>query len=426
MNVFKFAIFFIILCTILTGCNSNEKSAENFQLPSIAPITSNNAADKVDVDIYFDATYSMQGYTTLAAGNVYRTLPDLLGDIAGSMGAVKFYRFGETIQPLDGRDYRSFSSPEPYNELITAVHNVIDKADDSHLSIIVTDLFESEADWSNISQKIRDKYFAKHQAVAIIGIKNSFNGDIFDVGLNAAKFKYNSYDYPERFRPFYLLLLGNVSAITDFMQKFKDRQTLPNETEYLLLSENLTDSSNDFSTLQTDTMQNFFAEDNLGIRDKRIKEFELDNFNKPASFTLTFDYKPQLGACPIDMSTLTPAIQVMSLDNDEWQIKSDNDINVEMIPIDEHYDVKLSLTPENSLVDKHINFIQISISPMAKGYNLPDWIRNWSMANVDAAPETFDGSKTVNLINIISSLKDSVFAASRPSLMNINFIVNAR
>ena len=419
----------MIFALLISGCDGFKSEKVVFKMPEDFQRPVEELPQKVEVDVYWDATYSMKGYTTLAAGNVYRTLPDLLGDIGSSMGEVKFFRFGENIQPLENRDYRKFSSPEPYNELITAVHNVIDKADNNHLSIIITDLFESDSDWSAVTQKLRDKYFANHQAVAIIGIKNSFNGDIFDVGLNAAKFNYNSYDYPERFRPFYLMLMGSESAILDFMQRFKERQTLPNETNYLLLSENLTETASDFSNLQVQSMDNFYAEERLEIEDKRVKEFGIDKFNDPAEFTVHFNYKAPIGACPLNMSALAENVRILSLDEDKWSEKDDNDVKAEVTPIEgqsNDYEVKVKLTPEKSLVEEKINFIHLDVAPTAKGYQLPNWVKEWNMANVDVDPDNFDGSKTINLIHVIGSLKDSVFATAHPALLNLNFVIDVR
>ncbi|MBO4400673.1 MAG: hypothetical protein J5809_02380 [Selenomonadaceae bacterium] len=426
--------FYAIIFSVLTlasaffagGCG--EEDAGELTLPAeIADSKPAPVPQKISTDVYFDATVSMQGYTTLSAGNVYRTLPDLLSDIGGSMGEVTFYSFGENISRIDGRDYRRFSSPDPYTEIITAVHNVIDKSDAAHLSIIVTDLFESDADWSNIAQKIREKYFAHHLAVAVIGIKNSFNGDIFDVGLNAASFRYDSNAAPERFRPFYLLILGHEETILDFMYKFRERQSLPNETQYLLLSENLTTTTSDFSKMNLLEMENFFADSKFNLDETNAREFGLDKFTEPATFSVQFDYNAPLGACPLNMNELDSSAKVSALEEGEWTPLSRNDVQITMTPAEgSSYVVKIELTPEKSLREDKINFVQASIAPTARGYLLPDWVSRWNMANVDVAPENFDGSKTINLIHVLGSLKDSVFATTHPALINLNFLIDAR
>ena len=385
--------------------------------------------EKVAVDVYFDATVSMRGYTTLAAGNVYRTLPDILTDVGSSMGEIKFYQFGAEIKLLENRDYRKFSSPDPYVEPITAVQNVVDRADTSHLSIIVTDLFESDSDWSNISRKIREKFFANHFAVAVVGIRNSFEGYIFDVGLNAAKFNYTSYDYPYKFRPFYMLVMGNENDVERFLGKFKERQTLPNETNYLLLSENLATESNDFSSLPILDLQNFFNDDRLDIADKSVKEFGLDTFSAPASYTVQFDYKPQFGACPLNFNEIVPDVKVFSLEDNEWQPIDSNDVKIDIKQLEGNansFAVTLTLTPERSLKEGRLNFVHAALTPSENGYLLPEWVRAWNMPNVDVDAANFEGSKTINLIHVIGSMKDSVFAVARPTLVNMNFLIDVR
>ena len=84
--------------------------------------------------------------------------------------------------------------------------------------------------------------------------------------------------------------------------------------------------------------------------------------------------------------------------------------------------VKVSLTPEKSLAEGKLNFVQAKVMPTEQGYKLPPWVELWSV-NVDGSAKNFDGSKTVNLTRILGSLKNSVFATSRPALMNINFVV---
>ena len=412
--------FLLIILLLFSGCGNQIQSVP--PLPGTLPNVL--TTEKIDTDIYFDATVSMKGFTTLAAGNVYLTLPDLLGDLCGAMGAVNFYSFGEQIHQLDGRSYRQFTTPEVYTEAITAVANVVDRADIDHLSIIVTDLFESESDWSNVAQKIREKYFANHLTLAVIGIRNSFSGEIFDVGLNAAKFNYNSFDAPERYRPFYLLVMGRDDVVKNFLRKFNERQTLPNDTGYLLLSENLTEMPSDFSNFELGEVENFYSDDTLGL-DNRVKEFGLDKFSEEASFIFSWQYQPPLGACPLDLAELDTEIEIFSAAGEEWTPLDKNDVRVNLLKDDrqaEMFLVKVSLTPEKSLSEGKLNFVRAKVMPTEHGYKLPAWVELWSV-NVDGSAKNFDGSKTVNLIRVLGSLKDSIFAASRPALMNINFVV---
>ena len=416
-----FLLLTLTLALLITGCGQKVQTVP--PLPGTLPNIL-TAPEKIDTDVYFDATVSMKGFTTLAAGNVYLTLPDLLGDLCGSMGTVKFYSFGENIHALDGRSYRRFTTPDVYTEIITSSANVIDAADTNHLSIIVTDLFESDSDWSNVTQKLRDKFFANHLAVAVIGIRNSFYGEIFDVGLNAAKFQYNSWDNPDRYRPFYLFVMGRDDVVKNFLRQFNQRQTLPNDTVYLLLSENLTETPANFSNFTIEEQENFYSDEKLGL-DNRVKEFGVDNFNDAASFIFSWKYEPPLGACPLDLSSVDTFVEIFSVDGENWTQLEGGDLRVNLMKIDKRPDnlfIKVALTPEKSLARDKLNFVRVKVMPTALGYKLPMWVDLWSVT-VDGAAKNFDGSKTLNLSRLLLSLKDSVFMASRPALMTIDFVV---
>ena len=436
-------MIFTVLLTV--GCGSDNESSKLPNFPA-APVEVKN--EKFDIDVYLDATVSMQGYTTLAAGNLYRTLPDMLDELGSSMGAIKFYSFGAKIKPLEGREYRKFTTPEPYVETITAISNVVDAADTSHLSVIVTDLFESDADWSNVVQKIRGKFFENNLAVGVIGIKNSFKGKIFDVGLNAATFDYDSFDYPHKFRPFYLLIMGNEFNVKYFMEKFKDRQNLPNDTEYLLLVKNLSAVSNSLVDQEVLEMDNMFREDKYDAAKEGIREFGIKSFNDPATFVLNFKREVPLGACPFDFD-LRSKVEVLTPENDEWQplyekefpvkiaapeeedqnISLDNDFYAEIKPVEDSentFTLKLVFTPDKILKRENVNFVNVSVNPTGKSYKLPPWVEAWSMANTDISPESFDGAKTVNLHRVLGSLKDSLYSAESPNLINLNFVFYER
>lgn len=422
------ALLVMMFTLVLAGCGND---AVQITMPEQVASTASGDSKQIDVDVYWDATVSMQGYTTITNGNFYRTLPDRLGDIGSNFGETKFYRFGKDIKQLEGREYRKFSEPGYYDELITAFHNVIDKADESHLSIVVTDLFESDSDWSNVTKKLKEKYFAKHLAVGIIGIKNPFDGDIFDVGLNAAKYKYNSGNDPAKYRPFYLFIMGPEEKVAEFFNTWKERQSNAVEMQYLLLSENLTEEAADFSRLEIKDSKNIFKDERLAIKDKRIREFGIDSFGDESMLVSTFNYKPRFGSFPLDMNKLLVKSEVFILEEGEWKLVDDMDgkIDATVAPDSEssgNYNITVKFTPELSTKAGYINFLHVSVCPEEKGFQMPDWIKQWNMANIDIAPDQFDGSKTIHLMHLVDSLKASVLATSHPSLVNMNMVIDYR
>ncbi len=412
----------------IVGCGKEEKPTGDITMPEdIAPNA--ESTSEIITDVYWDATYSMQGYTTIQQGNFYRTLPDDLGDLCGSLGEVHFYKFGEQITPLQGREHRQFSNPDAYNEVITAVGNVINQADENHITIIVTDLFESDADWSNVTQKLKEKYFSKHMGVAIIGVKNPFNGDIFDVGLNAAKFQYDSGNDANKYRPFYLFIAGPTGKIETFLAKWRERETFAG-MQYVFFSEELSRDAADFSKMEIKGMDNFYSDAKLPIKDKRMVELGVSSADKPAMITASFKYEPPFGACNIDMTKLHTYVGVYVLGEDGWELSdAENDVKCDIAPSsdgDGKYDVTLKLTPEASLMADKINLLHVSAAPEGSGVLLPDWVKSWNMANYDIDANAFDGSKTINFLHVVGSLKDSMLMSAHPSLVNVNIVIDMR
>lgn len=416
----------VLALGVLAGGCGDDTADVAITMPASVGATEEAADAQIPVDVYWDATYSMQGYATIAAGNVYRTLPDELSDLGSSVGETTFYRFGKEIKRLEGREHRNFSNPGYYDEVITSFGNVIDQADATHLSIVVTDLFESDADWSNIAQKLKDKYFSQHLAVAIIGIKNPFQGDIFDVGLDAKKYAYDSGSDPARYRPFYLFIMGPDAKVEAFVSRFRERQAGGSETQYVVLSEKLADGALDFRTLKPEESANLYADEKHTIADPRIREFGADSVGETASMTVPFAYAPAFGALPVDAKGLKAAAQVFSLVDGEWQPveKQGSDMKAELVSEDgSNYQLKLSFTPEKTLAGDQLNFVHVAVTPDAKAYRLPDWVKAWNMANVDVDPAQFDGSKTINFLRVVESLKESVLSAAHPSLVTLDFVI---
>lgn len=397
--------------------------------------------ERIIADVYWDATVSMKGFTALASGNVFRALPDTLGNMGSALGEIHFFRFGEEVIPIEGREYRRFSSPECYTETVTSFGNVLDAADPNHLSVVVTDLFESDADWSNVTQKLREKYFSNHFTVAIIGIKNSFSGEIFDVGLNAATYSYDSGDDSALFRPFYLFLMGEEAQVRAFIDQWKTQPVANNEMKYVVLSEYLGTYVPDANH---SVKKNMIEDRRLSKVDECMREVTFSDRKKPAEITVPGKYLPYPDTCILnidgDSKKIIAAeenVKIFTLDEkNQWQeyeskqqlnnglqmssILNDNDKN------NISCDIKMEFTSAAVLPRGRIGLLQTSIAPTRQSIQLPEWIDEWDMGDVDTRPEEFDGAKTVNLKRIALSLKDSLFASAQPIIAEIYLVIDGR
>lgn len=418
----------IFLLCLFTGCMSEKDEVSVIPSISFAPLE--NEEKNIILDVYWDSTYSMKGYTTISQDNAYRSLPDDLDDIGNSMGSIKFYSFGQNIKPLEGREHRKFADGANYDETITAIYNVVENADTNHLSIIITDLFESDSDWSNVTKQLKEKYFSQHLSVAIIGIKNPFKGEIFDVGLNAAKFDYDSGNDPAKYRPFYMFILGQDSEVKKFIQLWKNRYAKTNEVQYLVFSENLMDKVADLSNMEIKDSNNIFSDEQLSLPNQTLKEYDIDSLDENSSLTASFNYSSATDGCNLDMNKLSPDIKVWVLKDGRWQeSEQSGDIKCTFRSDESqegNYLVSVNFTGEKTLTPNSINLIHIAIKPEDTGFILPDWIRAWNMDSSAVNMGQFDGSKTVNFLHIAESLKDSVLSTAQPSLVNMNLVIQTK
>ena len=428
LQVTAMAVILLLVVT-LSGCIPWHDNPI-LPMPPDSPTPPESTPKQMTVDVYWDATISMQGYTKLAAGNVYRTLPDTLGDMVGSFGAVNYFRFGEQVVPVEGREYRRFSTPDYYTELITSFGSVLDAADSEHLSIVVTDLFESEADWSNVTQKLREKYFSKHLSVAIIGIKNSFSGEIYDVGLNAANFSHDSGDDPTRFRPFYLFLMGSEPQIRAFLDMW-EAQNVPAEVEVnkVLFSEHFALKTMAFRVSDLTSKKNLILDSRLRKADDRLQEVGIAKRNEKVELTIGGKCQLDPYACPLS-DKLDNRVKVFAWnENDEggeWQQQSGESADVSFTLNGDNCELTLKFSPNEILPQGRISLLQVLIVPSRQSTSLPMWITDWDMGDIDIAPDKFDGSKTVNLQRIATSLKDSLLTAAQPTIAELNLVIDGR
>lgn len=433
-NLQALAMFAILLLVItLSGCQSpiNALPPPPGSIAPIKPLT-----EQMTVNIYWDATISMQGFTKLAAGNVYRNLPDTLGDIGNLLGEVHFFRFGEQVMPVEGREYRRFSESGYYTESITSFASVLDAADPEQLSIVVTDLFESDADWSNVTQKLREKYFSKDLSVAIIGIKNSFSGDIFDVGLNAATFSYDSGDDPARFRPFYLFLMGSELQLRAFLEQWQEKGVPAYDIQYVTFSEYFTSQVTILrvSDAKNTDKENLLEDNSLSKSDDRLQEVVIPNRKEKVNLRLPGKFQKYPYACDLKNDKLEKHVKIFTLSDEgqwneqegKWQQQESKGANISFSLDGNSCELNLTFQPEGILPQGQIGLLQVQIVPSRQSVDLPPWISEWDMGNIDIAPEQFDGSKTVNLKHIADSLKDSLLTSIQPTIVELDLVVDGR
>lgn len=236
-KVFLILIVSILLFLLIGAENSCSRSPQGKVIVEPSSTEVNNSlepkiSNNLKIKIFFDNTNSLEGFANSGSTDTYCRTVLLLEDTClkcWPTSGIDFFRFGNTITELPNRDYLQVINPSFYNvdeeksNIKTKIDNVISypsNAEDN-LKIIVTDLFQDQADINLLVKQINDSIISKGLAFGIIGIKSEFDGIVYDLGIDNLKVKYstknkNGIEDPKRFKPFYLLVVGKISDIYYF------------------------------------------------------------------------------------------------------------------------------------------------------------------------------------------------------------------
>ncbi len=228
-----FLVFLGLIAFLIISCKPVKVSVDSIVDCSNSIIES---SEGLDINIFFDNTPSMKGFINPGSSTIYGQTMLLLEDAAlNSWPGTKitFYKFGNEQNKLYGRDYLKITDPDFYDvdiekeNLRTNIEKVLNYTTTNKLTLIITDLFQDEADINIIVKKIYDKFISKGLALGIIAVKSEFDGIVYDMGIKGLKINYSSKNTvnkedQKRYRPFYILILGNIEDIYNYYDKLLD------------------------------------------------------------------------------------------------------------------------------------------------------------------------------------------------------------
>ena len=198
----------------------------------VAPATQATAGAKLPVDIYLDATYSMQGFARPEATNFSRLLEGIEAAVqnAAKSSDLRFFKYGRSVAPLKRADFvASRNNPTLWNDKDfrseTNFAQAVDSTDPGRVSLFITDLFYSNADANKVVAAIQDKCFKNGVEMGMLGLKSKFDGYVADV------------QPPVKVvgeRPLYLLLFGSKANISLLLAAFKNQPYVQADQALLL------------------------------------------------------------------------------------------------------------------------------------------------------------------------------------------------
>jgi hypothetical protein len=317
LSIVSFLSGCVLLVTGFSSCTKKRSPPPvEDQADKLEPVS-----DALKVDLFFDATLSMKGFVSTETASTYQLTVPLLerGVIEGwNGGEATFYKFGDDIAPLLGREYLDATKPQFYGDSKynkrTFIERVIDRAKPDRLTVIVTDLFQDNADVNQLSDKLKQKFIATKLAIGIYAIRSQFDGMVYDVGSDDYSFKYNSGEKFDTYRPFYLLAFGSHADIAHYFDLLgrSGLSTFP-EKHVLMFSRHLTDHQPSFTRAKLKTADRIseITNGNLLSGDYKgdgVKAFRVTKGTSTAKFSLELAYDAPLTNVFVYSSELTPEV----------------------------------------------------------------------------------------------------------------------
>jgi hypothetical protein len=358
--------------------------------------------DKIDIDVYVDATSSMEGFAVSNA-SVYSQFLDQLEASALSAwrnANPQYYKFGENIKPIGRSEFlmakdnvQFYRDPEIFKK--TFIDSVVRRTDSRRLSVLVTDLFQTEGDVNIMVDRFKEKCFANNVAVGLVGVKSDFKGRVYDV-RNYPTFQLDAPD-----RPFYAIVFGNQYNMELLFEALKNKPFVKEEQLLIFTKHIIEDADVTLTkTRESKNISNKKAHGNFKNNfDFGMKE---EGTSGKINFTITLDRNTR---CADFNANNLELIAFKKSATDPKNVSKDstatNDITLEKI---ERTGDKLTgvIVLNNEDGPGNYSYMVLLKTNQLNGLQTPAWIKNFS---TDApVPGTSTASKTYNLEKLASTL----------------------
>lgn len=397
-------------------------------------------SDVLRVRIYFDATGSMKGFVVPGQTQYTRIIPILESAVLTGWadGKAEFFRFGKWVETIDRTSYLRMQYPESYIDDIsrqTFIQKVIDyetqetdetqenqepsdnaKAD--RLVVIVTDLFQAENDINLLVAPLKDRYLRNNNAVGLLGIRSQFDGFVYD----SRSHKSNIED-PESFRPFYVLALGKHADVARYFDTLIAAGLF--DAKIVILSRHLTKSLASFERALIGKTEHLVQDEIIPQTTARLKQFLIRGNPDRAMFSATLKYSPLPHVMLFDSNTIEASVVARHCPTGQTEVSPEarNCLDMKAALTTDGLNVTANLSPK-SLPGKGIYLYEVSLYPKLSGYGIPAWCSSgkdgWDMGL------EFNGSRTLNLGNLVRSLSQAAAQIYQPKIGELYFYLQKR
>jgi hypothetical protein len=408
----------IAACLLMTSCKPKTV------IPTCVPLSESNSiidqkSDSITTIIQIDGTPSMQGFTKNFTNSRYAQTLDLLDRASTTTwksSQVQYFRFGTAKQQIDRQAYLQAKLPEFYTGenpafRVSQIESAIVPAAKDRISIIVTDLYQKNSDTNLLLKKLKEDYLQKGYAVGILAIRSEFDGIVYDVGIKNTQFPYSTQGKNlDKFRPFYVLVLGSYGNISNYFNEIKKTSgSLIKNEQFTIFYPQIVRQA---STFQVESLPDLPK----GIRrlktinDGKVllkvddQPIEIININKNTDNNYSINYQVPYTALPYTLPVEPAAVTISSV------AQSFNTTTKNF----QSFNGKKALQLNDWKTNKNnISFVtKIDANDLDSGVYLftvdalPQDLKTWGWWDKwNSNESSFDGAKTNNLLPFFQGLK---------------------
>ncbi len=317
------------------------------------------------------------------------------------------------LQPVSKKNRMRAAQPSFYAQGNTDLSTALDSLDPDGLTVLVTDLFQSNADMNAVSQAIVSRTFDEGLAVGLVASRFSFDGRIYDIGPSGGSFDF------EGKRPLHSLIFGPPKAVSTYfenLQKFVD----PSKYKFLLFSSRIVERSGQVRFSKSSKVENLVRViPNAKTRLPSTQTLGLRIRDNGSSARLDSQFHTDVlpGVRPLlgTKSIKTRVTEVWKLDTKsnsydtgfQGAAQATEALRTQVVRNDSAR-LQLQIRPKNL----SRGFYAFNIVAEVQQWQLPTWVSEWNLPPSDF--QTPDGSKTANLRPFLQNIGSSLTGASAP------------
>ena len=399
--------------------------------PQVQPFTDNRAqivgpereasGGAVEIDVYVDATTSMEGYVG-AQTEYAEFLRALEASLISKWGRsdIRFYKFGTRVDSvgrddfLSARDDLRFYRQRGVFEK-TNIDSVLARTDSDRVSVVITDLFQDAGDTNALVGKIKNRVFGRGLAVGVLALESRFDGMIYDAPGGSYRYASTAGD-PSTYRPFYAFLVGAPGQVERLIETMRGSGGVRADRVALISPYLVQDFDLELSKAPGDASKGI----NLGARDGGAYRFVVRDGYDGGVLNGALRLTPALGSA----SVAPERVQLVAYRREGGSPDSSrtDDLALANVQADGD-DLTFELTLRLDDPPGHYAYLLLFQTGDVRGLTPPAWTADLSTTNPTASQ---DPNKTLSLERLMSDLVQASSTVQRPVIGRATFTLTRK